>query len=97
VFKSDSIFLKCQCGGCSLLEMNCDNEESQQFNVSIWKSHPGTRILSIKERIRWCWHILFKGNPWADHTILSKKDALKLSSFIIKHSKSTNKYEKTKR
>ena len=97
---SDSIFLKCQCS-CSLLEANYDDFDSDnerwQFNLSMWVSHPGNRPMSKKERIRWCAEVMKTGKPWADHIILSKEDALRLSEFILKHSELPNKNGKTKR
>jgi hypothetical protein len=98
--KSDSIFLKCQCG-CSLLEVNYDDfyDETKgwQFNVALWQSHPGTRPMSKTERIRWCEEVMKTGMPWADHTILSKKDALRLAKFILKHSIPPKQNGNTKR
>ena len=99
--KSDSIFLKCQCGGCSLLEVNFDDffdkNERWQFNVALWQVHPGTSPMSKKERIRWCKHVMKTGMPWADHTILSQEDALRLSKFILKHSNPPKQNGKTTR
>lgn len=99
--KSDSIFLKCQCGGCSLLEVNYDDyfddNERWQFNVALWVSHPGTRPMSKKERIRWCEEVMKTGKPWADHTILSKNDALRLAKFILKNIKPPKQNGKTNR
>ena len=99
--KSESIFLKCQCDGCSLLEVNYDDfydeTERWQFNVALWQSHPGTSPMSKKERIRWCEHVMKTGMPWADHTILSKEDALRLAKFILKHSEPPKQNGKTKR
>jgi hypothetical protein len=99
--KSDSIFLKCQCGGCSLLEVNYDDfyddNERWQFNVAMWVSHPGTRPMSKKERIRWCAEVMKTGKPWADHTILSKEDALRLAKFILKNIEPPKQNGKTKR
>ena len=86
---ADSIFLKCQCGGCSVLECNYDDyfddDERWQFNFALWIAHPGERPMSKKERIRWCEHVMKTGKPWADHTIISKKDAQRLVQFITKH------------
>lgn len=81
----DSIFVKCDCGGCSVLEINFDNFDKDvegQFNVALWVQHPCKRTMSKKERIRWCAHIMKTGNPWADHTIVTQEDAHRIVKFL---------------
>ena len=90
--KDESIFIKCQCGGCSVLEINT-NREDNNFNISLWVNHPGTRPMDKKERSRWYDNVNKTGMPWADHTIISKKDALKIVKFLNKHIKL---YERSK-
>ena len=84
----DSIFIKCQCGGCSVLECNYDDfldNDELQFNFALWIAHSSNRPMSKKERIRWCDHVMKTGKPWADHIIVSNKDAQRLVNFITKH------------
>ena len=90
--KPDSIFIKCDCG-CSVLEVNYDEfpGEIPVFNLALWVSHPGTRPMSKKERIRWCNHVMKTGQPWADHTIVSKVDAQRIAQFINKYLKTNGK------
>lgn len=84
-FMDDSIFIKCKCGECNLLEINFDGEE---FYCSMWVNEiSSTKPMSKQERIRWCDHIMKTGRPWADHTIISKKDAQRIVNFITKHIK----------
>jgi hypothetical protein len=78
-----SIFIKCKCGDCNILELMFDDEYGE-FNVTIWNNHSGKNIFSKSERIRWCENVMKTGNPWADHTIVSIKDALRISKFINK-------------
>lgn len=80
----DSIFIKCQCGGCSVLEVNTWPDD-KQFNISLWVNHPGERPMSKKERIRWCEQVMKTGKPWADHTIVSQKDAQRIVTFLTKY------------
>jgi hypothetical protein len=88
-----SLFIKCNCGGCNVLEFNAD-DEMEQINVSIWFPSTGQSKLSKKERIRWCEHIMKTGNPWADHTIVNQQDAKRIVEFLTEQ---LNKYsEKTK-
>ena len=79
----ESIYLKCDCGGCSVLELNFD-EDDGKFNVALWVSRPETQKLSKKERIRWCDHVMKTGKPWADHTIIDTENAQRLVEFINK-------------
>ncbi len=83
----ESIFVKCDCGGCSTLEISYDTflDAEGQFYISLWVQHPGTRPMSKKERIRWCDHVMKTGKPWADHTIVTKADALRIVQFIKQH------------
>lgn len=86
----DSIFIKCSCGGCNVLEINANNfdeKEELQFNFSMWVAHSGERPLSKKERIRWCEHVMKTGKPWADHTIVTRKDARRIVEFMSKYGK----------
>ena len=84
--KPESIFVKCDCGGCSVLEISFDDflDDSGQFYVSLWVQHPGTRPMSKKERIRWCDHVMKTGKPWADHTIVTNQDAQRIVQFLTK-------------
>jgi len=98
--KSNSMFVKCQCGGCSVLEIEyCpDDGPTNMFNVAVWQSHPGISSMPKKERTRWCEHVMKTGKPWADHTIVSKEDAMRLANFISKHTNPSKKNGKeTKR
>jgi hypothetical protein len=83
--KPESIFVKCDCN-CSVLEINYDDydEGNEQFNVALWVNHPGKPNLSKKERIRWCEHVMKTGNPWSDHTIVTKEDAHRIVKFLTK-------------
>ena len=87
-----SIFVRCSCGGCSTLEIMFD-EDTKEFDVAMWVSHPGVKPFSKKERIRWCEHVMKTGNPWADHTIVTKKDAQRIVNFLTKYLKSKKIWE----
>ena len=91
--KEESIFVKCNCGGCSTLEINSD-DEYKEFYIAVWVQHPGTSPMSKKERIRWCEHVMKTGKPWADHTIVTQTDAQRIVKFLTKK---LNKYGKTKK
>lgn len=84
-----SLFIKCECGGCSVMEINFDSitDEHGQFNFALWVNHPGESPLSKKERIRWCEHVTKTGRPWADHTIVSPNDAQRIVDYLNKYLK----------
>jgi hypothetical protein len=94
--ESESIFIKCNCGGCSILEINSDkfDDEDLQFNVSLWIQHSGRSIFSKKERIRWCDNLMKTGKLWADHTIVTKKDAQSIIKFL---SRKLTEYDKKRK
>jgi hypothetical protein len=83
---SESLFVKCTCGGCSVLEINFDDDfgDDPSFNIALWIQHPGVRPMSKKERLRWCEHVMKTGKPWADHTIVSPHDAQRIANFLNK-------------
>lgn len=81
---NNSIFIKCNCGGCNVLEFEIDNQ-FDSVNISIWGNREAMKPLSKKERIRWCDHIMKTGNPWADHTIVNREDAERIVKFLTKY------------
>jgi hypothetical protein len=78
--KSKTIFLKCACYGHAI-EVEYD-EESDQYNISIWKYGIESDKLSFKERIRWAWRLFTRGNLWADEIILTAKSKEELVKFL---------------
>ena len=81
---SDSIFIKCECGECNVVEFNVD-DELNYVNIAVWENRSTSNPLPKKERIRWCDHVMKTGNPWADHTIVSRKDAERIVKFLTKY------------
>lgn len=85
LINNESIFCKCECGCCSLIEITHDTFQSgSNFNISLWKRHSGNNPMTKKERIRWCDHVMKTGQPWADHTIVTNKDAKRIVQFLSK-------------
>jgi len=82
-------FLKCECSSHAL-EVEYD-EEYGQYSIATWHYGNFTRPFSFKEKIRWCWRILWTGNPWADSVILSKKTKLELIEFLKEKGESPEK------
>jgi hypothetical protein len=42
-----------------------------------------SKILTFKDKLRWCWHILIKGTPWSDMVILNQKQAKELGKDLL--------------
>lgn len=84
---SSSILIKCECCCCGL-EVSLDKEEDipDQFWFAFWSmGNYGQAPMMWKEQLRWIWNILWTGNPWSDHVILSKSSAKELSEFLNKN------------
>jgi hypothetical protein len=93
----ESIFVKCACGGCSLLEINYDewyDDKEKQFYIALWADRNSSLPMPKKERIRWCDHVMKTGKPWADHTIVTQNDAQRIVNFLTKHLAKNGKTKK---
>lgn len=55
--------------------------------VKVSNKHDTTNRLSLRERLRWCLHILLKGQPWLDMITMQKEVAASLGKDLIKFSK----------
>ena len=77
-----TIQLKCQCQS-KAIEIQYDKEDTDgDYYVSLWKLGGYRSPMSFKERLRWAWHILKTGTPWADEVILNSEQMDELQSFI---------------
>lgn len=74
------IIIKCDCS-CHAIQFYYDGEWNY-IEVSIWERYIGKAPFSIKERLRWCWHILTTGTPWADHVVLSQEQIQQLIQYL---------------
>ena len=72
--------LKCACYS-ELLLLEYDKGEDL-IEVSIW-NHQYDQPLSIKDRIRYCWQILTKGEPYGDQIILNRESVDELVNFFL--------------
>ena len=63
----------CSCG-CAALELSPDGweENDPRLNICIWRyGSPNSGKKTIKERLRWCWLMLTKGQLYTDDIILN--------------------------
>jgi hypothetical protein len=83
--KEESLMLKCACSSEAVELTYWPNDDvPDEFWFCMWEMAPA-RPLCWRERIRWCWNILRKGNPWADNIILNPEQAKQVAEFITKH------------
>lgn len=78
--KDKTIFLKCDCN-CEAVEFLYD-EDNEELYITPWKLGFDGNVLSIKDRIRWCFCILKTGLPWDDCIILGKEKIASLKEFL---------------
>lgn len=78
--ENESAFLICDCFQHGLLVEKFKDEE--EVTLSLYERGLDGRILSIKERLKWCWQILKNGKPWSDFVILNVENQKKLKDFL---------------
>lgn len=75
------MMIKCDCGAEEIEFIYVEDEKV--LEVSMW--FMGHReCMSLKERLRWCWHILWHGSPWTDYIILNQQGVTELKEFLQK-------------
>ncbi len=67
------------------------NHEDQEVYVTGWQMSPGVGTMSLKERLRWAWHIITRGFPFNDHIILSFDTARQISTDLYHQLKRRHK------
>ena len=81
------MFFKCACSSEAIqveveknyFEMACCTE----FNFSFWQEgFSFQKILTFKDKLRWCWQIMTKGIPYTDMVVLNKEEATNLKKFL---------------
>lgn len=79
-----SHYCKCDCNGHLLEIQRYDYKEGDDgFYFTMWANELSGGKLTWKERFRWCWNILTKGTPWADHIIATNESARRVAEFIL--------------
>lgn len=78
--KEKSKFLMCECYSHALFIEKYEHDE--EVSISLFERAFNNRVLSWKERIRWCLHILKTGLPWTDYVLLSKENQKSLKEFL---------------
>ncbi len=83
----------CQCEGIMISYEQQDREDSLPYIDLAFFRHgfDANYPLTLRERIRWCWHIFIKGEIWNDMVMLNPKNAKVLADELLKFA---NKKEK---
>ena len=76
-----TIFIKCACHGEGM-GVDYDSEDGHYY-FSYWSYGLSSRKLSWRQRLRYCWEVLWKGRPFNDELILTKEGVMKLENFIL--------------
>lgn len=82
-------FLQCECQQEVITLQKYDSEEV--IELSIWQSGFSYPLSFIK-RLRFCFSILFKGRPYGDQVVLSKKNARRVAEVLYEFSFEEPKY-----
>lgn len=76
-----SKFIEC---ACHAEGMGIDyDEEDALYYFSYWSQGFSNKSLSIKDRIRYCWHVLRKGKAFEDEIVLDSAKVNELCSWIL--------------
>lgn len=82
-------FFECSCGGEGIM-MSYEMEEEGMPYVDLAFFSCGyisKRQLSLWDKLRYCWHILITGEPFADEVMLNSEIAEKLGRELLRFSK----------
>jgi hypothetical protein len=72
-------FYKCDCG-TEMLEVQHSEDDKGGIWISLWQlGRMGYGKMTIKDKIRWIWKVVWTGNPWGDEICLDADTTRKLS------------------
>ena len=82
----NQLFVECDCHSHAIVvdKIKDDAYGEDEYCLAFFERGYDGRILSFKDRLRWCWHILRHGNPWTDSVILDRHKAKRLGEFLSK-------------
>jgi len=74
-------YFKCSCSS-EILRVAYD-DELEQTEFSIWEMQNAHKA-TLRQRLRWCWRILFEGSPYGDQVIMEKEQVADLVEYLVK-------------
>jgi len=80
----NELFVVCDCHSHAIVANRIDDNDygDHEYCLAFFERGYNGRIMTFKERLRWCWHILRHGNPWTDSVILDRAKAKRLAEFL---------------
>jgi len=84
------LYIKCECYSEGIeIQYYREDDNDKGFYVNYWKYGIGGRYsgVSLWDRIRFAWKLLFRGTLHGDQIILSVKDAKSMKQYLDKHIK----------
>lgn len=78
--KDSEIFFKCDCHGEGMFVTRFEDEE--EFYFSYWAQGLCPRNMTLRQRIRLCWKVLWTGEAFEDEIILHKDKAGEMAVWI---------------
>lgn len=79
--KYNGSYFMCECGGETLyIEKYNDPDLPPEYWIALYRL--GCYKRSLKNRIKWAWKILWKGDLWIDQVTLSQENIDRLGEFI---------------
>jgi hypothetical protein len=75
-------FYPCACTAEGFLLMNIEDEHS--VDLAIYRYGRMSFPFTWKDRIRWAWRIISKGDPWGDEILLPYDTARELAEDVLK-------------
>jgi len=80
--KQEELYVMCDCYSHGLYVIH--SEEDDAFYLNLYELSLNGRKFSLWERLRWAFHILWKGHPFTDFLIIQKPKAKELAQFLSK-------------
>lgn len=75
-------FFRCICGAEGISVERDTDSGGVEYWISLWRYGSGTP-LSWRDRLRYCWQILWHGKPYADAVCLTEGDASELAQYMV--------------
>lgn len=79
--KDQQKFFFCECNGEGMLVYKFAGEDELYFSYWGRGFHP--KSLSLWDRLRMCYQLLFKGSTFTDEIILGKASAVRMAKYIL--------------
>jgi hypothetical protein len=80
-------FYPCDCQGEGVMLSYVDyDDEIASIDLAYFANHPQyvDNRMTLYQRLRWCWQILTKGQPFTDMVILNQATAKQLGEDLLK-------------